>query len=437
MSVTFNLPDLGEGLPEAEIVTWHVSEGQRVDVDQPLLSVETAKAVVDVPSPYTGRIVRLHARPGDTVETGKPLVDFDLPAQDAPARPAASQDASGAAPSNQGMVVGHMASRSEEFVDRAIVGTSRRSAQDRGRVRAAPAVRMLAKRLGVELSACKATGRHGLISVDDVLALTTLSKQRSPAVAGLTDADRLRGPRKAMAQSMSLSRDEIAMCTIFDDADIDVWKGRDDITVRLIRAIVAGVKAEPGLNALFDPAGPARKVMEHVHLAMAVDTSEGLLVPVLRDVGTQSAQQLRAALDDIKVRTRNRTVTPEEMRDYTFTLSNFGTLAGRYATPLVVPPTVAILGAGKIQRDVVAGATAPEIHIRLPLSLTFDHRCITGGEACRFLAAVLADLQKANLQRSPNRRKARTRVVIPFWCGVMRVILLRYAPHQQFAVWRH
>ena len=393
MSVTFNLPDLGEGLPEAEIVTWHVAEGQRVDVDQPLLSVETAKAVVDVPSPYSGRIVRLHARPGDTVETGKPLVDFDLPAQSAAASSDQSPVTSHQSLPNQGMVVGHMASRNEEFVDRAIVGSSRRAARDR--VRAAPAVRMLAKRLGVELSACRATGRHGLVSVDDVLAVANVSnKQRTPAVAGLTDADRLRGPRKAMSQSMSLSRDEIAMCTIFDDADIDVWKGRDDITVRLIRAIAAGAKAEPSLNALFDPAGPARKVMEHVDLAIAVDTDGGLIVPVLRDVGAKSSQQLRAALDDIKQRTRNRTIAPEEMRDYTFTLSNFGTLAGRYATPLVVPPTVAILGAGKLQRDVVAGVSAPEIHVRLPLSLTFDHRCITGGEACRFLAAVIADLQQ-------------------------------------------
>ena len=390
MSITFNLPDLGEGLPEAEIVTWHVSEGQRVDVDQPLLSVETAKAVVDVPSPYSGQIVRLHAQPGDTVQTGKPLVDFDLPSSDQ------SVVTSHQSPSNEGMVVGHMASRSEEFVEHAIVGRSRPATRDR--VRAAPAVRMLAKRLGVELAACKATGRHGLISVEDVLAVADLAKtrQRAPAVAGLTDADRLRGPRKAMAQSMSLSRDEIAMCTIFDDADIDVWKDRDDITIRVIRAIAAGVKAEPSLNALFDPAGPSRKLIDAVHLAIAVDTGEGLLVPVLRDVGNQSPSQLRAMLNDVKERTRSRSITPEEMRDYTFTLSNFGTLAGRYATPLVVPPTVAILGAGKLQRDVVAGATAPEIHVRLPLSLTFDHRCITGGEACRFLAAVIADLQQPN-----------------------------------------
>jgi 2-oxoisovalerate dehydrogenase E2 component (dihydrolipoyl transacylase) len=398
MSVTFNLPDLGEGLPEAEIVSWHVQEGQQVTIDQPLVSVETAKAVVDVPSPYSGTIVRLHARPGDTVETGKPLVDFELPSHAAAAAVPARIDTSPSEQptAGQGMVVGHMATRNEELVDHAIVGRSRRAYRDRNRVRAAPAVRMLAKRLGVDLSSCQATGRHGLISVDDVLARATPVKpqRRTPAVAGLTDADKLRGPRKAMAQSMSLSRDEIAMVTIFDDADVDAWHATGDITVRLIRAIVAGVKAEPALNALYDPSVPARKLMEQVHLALAVDTSDGLIVPVLRDVGSQSAKELRARLDDIKQRSRSRSITPEEMRDYTFTLSNFGTVAGRYATPLVVPPTVAILGAGKLQRDVVAGAHAPEIHVRLPLSLSFDHRCITGGEALRFLAAVLEDLQR-------------------------------------------
>lgn len=400
---TFNLPDLGEGLPEAEIVAWHVKEGDQIAVDQPMLSVETAKAVVDVPSPYTGKITRLHAKPGDTVQTGKPLVDFDLPSSGA--APAARPD------TGQGMVVGHMASSSEEFVDRAIVGGTRRNRTER--LRAAPAVRMLARRLKVELSACKATGRHGLISVDDVLACANLGASQTRtstiAVPGLTDADKLRGPRKAMAHSMSLSRDEIAMCTIFDDADIDVWKDQGDITIRVIRAIVAGVRAEPGLNALFDArgpsaelpsaelrTGPSRKLMDNIDLAIAVDTPDGLIVPVLRDVANQSPEQLRTALNDIKERTRSRTVTPEQMRDYTFTLSNFGTMAGRYATPLVVPPTVAILGSGKLQRDVVAGATAPEIHVRLPLSLTFDHRCITGGEACRFLGAVIADLQKPN-----------------------------------------
>jgi pyruvate dehydrogenase E2 component (dihydrolipoamide acetyltransferase) len=400
---TFNLPDLGEGLPEAEIVAWHVKEGDRIELDQPMLSVETAKAVVDVPSPYSGTIVKLHAKAGETVQTGGPLVDFDLPAGAARASATSSAHATAAATqasatAGQGMVVGHMATSNEDFVDRAIVGGTRRGI--RGRVRAAPAVRMLAKRLNVQLSACAATGRHGLISMDDVLACANIGAARNrapaPVVIGLTDADRLRGPRKAMSASMSLSRDEVAMCTIFDDADIEPWAGRGDITARLIRAIVAGARAEPGLNAWFDPAGPSRKVIEQVNLAIAVDTREGLIVPVLKDVGAQSPEQLRDALNGLKVRTRERTVAPQEMRDYTFTLSNFGTMAGRYATPLVVPPTVAILGAGKLQRDVVAGVSAPEIHTRLPLSLTFDHRCITGGEACRFLAAVIEDLARSD-----------------------------------------
>jgi 2-oxoisovalerate dehydrogenase E2 component (dihydrolipoyl transacylase) len=349
-----------------------------------MLSVETAKAVVEVPSPYAGTIVRLHAQPGDTVQTGKPLVEFELAA--------GSQPSARTAPSSEGMVVGHMASSDEELIDRAILGTDRRRGS--GKVRAAPAVRILAKRLGVELATCKATGRHGLVSVDDVLARANVGGVRAVAVEGITDADKLRGPRKAMALSMATSRDEVAMCTVFDDADIEAWHGRGDITARLIRAIVAAVRAEPGLNAWFDPAGPARKLMQEIHLAIAVDTSDGLIVPVLRDVGNHSPGRIRELLDEMKTRTRSRTVAPEEMRGYTFTLSNFGTMAGRYATPLVVPPTVAILGAGKLQRDVVAGAAAPEIRTRLPLSLTFDHRCITGGEACRFMAALLDDLRQ-------------------------------------------
>jgi 2-oxoisovalerate dehydrogenase E2 component (dihydrolipoyl transacylase) len=393
---TFNLPDLGEGLPEADIVSWHVVEGDQVVIDQLMLSVETAKAIVEVPSPYTGRIVRLHAKTGDTVQTGRPLVDFDLPAGTKVDKPVANghADVGAKAPDGQGMVVGHMPSSDEEFIDRAVAGGSRRGVRDR--VRAAPAVRMLAKRLNVQLNACRASGRHGLITVDDVLALSNVGTARArttmPSVPGLTDADRMRGMRKAMANSMSLSRDEVAMCTVFDDADIEAWVDRKDITARLIRAIVAGVKAHPGLNALFDPAGPSHKIMPNIDLAIAVDTADGLIVPVIRDAGSQSAEQLRASLNDLKERTRARTVSPEEMRDYTFTLSNFGTMAGRYATPLVVPPTVAILASGRLQRDVVAGATAPEIHTRIPLSLTFDHRCITGGEACRFLGAVIADL---------------------------------------------
>ena len=129
-----------------------------------------------------------------------------------------------------------------------------------------------------------------------------------------------------------------------------------------------------------------------VDIAMAVDTPDGLLVPVVRDVAGKDAAQLRADINRIKKATHERTVAPAEMRDYTITLSNFGMMAGRYATPVVVPPTVAILATGGIRHDVIAVMGGVEVHRRIPLSLTFDHRCVTGGEACRFLAAVIADL---------------------------------------------
>ena len=142
--------------------------------------------------------------------------------------------------------------------------------------------------------------------------------------------------------------------------------------------------------------GRRRQLEGRVDIAIAVDTPDGLIVPVIRRVEQKSAEQLRDDLDSIKTKTRARTVAPEEMKDFTFTLSNFGMMAGRYATPVVVPPTIAILGAGGVRHDVVPVLGGIETHRRIPLSLSFDHRCATGGEACRFLAGVIGDLQRAS-----------------------------------------
>ena len=396
---TFNLPDLGEGLPEAEIVNWHVTEGQDIKTDELLVSVETAKAVVEVPSPYTGKIVKLYAKAGEIVETGKPLVDFELSgdAGNAAAEPVAQGSENSR---DSGTVVGSMPTSDEVLVETAIAGGSRK--RKGNRVKAAPAVRALAKRLGVDLARVPATGKNGLVTADDVRNFQAAPAAVSPPPAAparpsivVGEADPLRGPRRVMAQSMALSRDEIANCTLFDDADIHNWIRKDGFTVRIIRAVCAGVRAEPGLNALFDAATTSRKVMEHIDLAMAVDTPDGLIVPVLRRVDTKDAARLRDDLDQLKQATRNRTVAPKDMKDFTFTLSNFGMMAGRYATPVIVPPTVAILGTGGVRHDVVAVMGGIEVHRRIPLSLTFDHRCNTGGEACRFLAAVIGDLERA------------------------------------------
>lgn len=402
---TFNLPDLGEGLPEAEIVAWHVAEGDSVATDELLLSVETAKAVVEVPSPYTGRIARLHAGVGDVVATGAPLVDFEEAgsaqgdgkagkkgdsAQPQAAEPEGRQDA--------GTVVGKMTSGTDVVEETAIAGSSRR--RGKGRVKATPAVRAQAKRLGIDLAGVTASGKNGQVTIGDLERAQKTEKpaarpRPAPASTPRGEAEPLRGPRRAMAQSMAQSRDQVALCTIFDDADIHEWIVKRDFTARILRALVAGCRAEPGLNGFFHADSGSRQVESRIDVAMAVDTEDGLIVPVIRNLGELGLDEIRDAVERLKKATRERTVSPQDMVDYTITLSNFGMLAGRYATPLMVPPTVAIIGTGKLQHDVVAVMGGIEVHRRIPLSLSFDHRCITGGEACRFLAAMIADLEKA------------------------------------------
>jgi len=395
---TFNLPDLGEGLPEAEIVTWHIKEGDSIKVDQPMVSVETAKAVVEVPSPYAGVVAKLHAQEGDIVATGAPLIDFsDGPAVADTAPPPPAAEVPPAQNDSAATVVGNMPTGGGLIEETAIAGGKGR--RKKARVKATPSVRTEARRLGIDLSDVQATGRNGQVTSNDLASFTsnTKSSARPPAsregmAPGRTDA--LRGPRRAMAQSMARTRDEVAVCTIFDDADINDWINKRDFTARMLRSIVAGCTAEPRLNGFFDAERLSHQIESRVDIAMAVDTEDGLIVPVIRNVEEKSLNELRTAVAAIKQATIDRTVSPQNMVNYTITLSNFGMLAGRYASPLMVPPTIAILGSGKLQHDVVAVMGGIEVHRRIPLSLSFDHRCVTGGDACRFLAAVIKDLEK-------------------------------------------
>ncbi|NOX67831.1 MAG: 2-oxo acid dehydrogenase subunit E2 [Gammaproteobacteria bacterium] len=392
---TFNLPDLGEGLPEAEIVEWHVAEGDTVSVDDPLVSVETAKAVVDVPAPQSGIVAKLHAAAGDVVLTGAPLVDFtantkggESPAKQTPASPSAAAT-----------VVGNMPTGDKVVKETAIAGGRHR--RKTGRVKATPSVRAEAKRLNINLVEVTPSGKNGQITIADLTDYQLNQQkmrdhkpplQRTSLPTGQAEA--LRGARRVMAQSMTQYRNEVAGCTIFDDADINDWLNKKDFTARVLRAMVAGCIAEPALNGFYAPESMSHQKESRVDIAMAVDTPDGLIVPVIRNVEAMSVDQIRTAVASVKQATLERTVAPQDMVNYTITLSNFGMLAGRYATPLMVPPTVAILGIGKLQHDVVAVMGGIEVHRRMPLSLTFDHRCVTGGDACRFLAAVIQDLSK-------------------------------------------
>jgi pyruvate dehydrogenase E2 component (dihydrolipoamide acetyltransferase) len=363
---TFTLPDLGEGLQEAEIVSWHVSVGDHVVADQPLLSVETDKAVVEIPAPQAGVITALHGKPGDIVRIGAPLAEFD-----------------GEDMRDTGAIVGTLPKREEPKP----AEPNRPGAARAGK--ATPAVRAQAKRLGIDVASMTGTGPDGAITAADVKRAAGEERGESAAVP-------LRGVRRAMAVNMEKSGAEVVPATVTDEADVHDWADGTDITMRLVRAIATACQAQPALNAWYLGRDDGRRLHDHVDLGIAMDTEDGLFVPVLRDVGGRDADDLRSGLDAMRADVKARTVPAEELRGQTITLSNFGMFGGRHAALVVVPPQVAIIGAGKIYEDVVGRGGKPAVRRMLPLSLTFDHRGVSGGEAARFLAALKGDLEKTD-----------------------------------------
>ena len=439
---TFLLPDLGEGLPDAEVVSWHVQEGQDVELDQPLVAMETAKAVVDVPSPYTGKLIKCYGQPGDIIETGHGLADFQLadgpqrseavdtghhhgaakpapapapaetaaaPASAPAAEAEAAKPASKASEDDGGTVVGAMESSNRVVAERAVALFG---------VKAVPAVRALAKKLGVDLARVAATGPDGSVSLADVkqaaaagtariedasppaaatppvAAPSSPAAEAKPVASGQPEA--LRGVRRNMARIMAESHASVVPTVLFDDADIHAWGAGQDVTLRLIRALVYASAQEPALNAHFDMNKGERTLHRRVDVGLAVDTEDGLFVPAIRDCQDQDSRGLRASIERIREQVRLRQIPATELRDYTVMLSNFGMYAGRYATPVLVPPCVAILAAGRLRHQATPVMGGIESHRVIPLSLCFDHRACTGGEAARFLAALMHDLALAS-----------------------------------------
>ena len=373
----FKLPDLGEGLAEAELREWLVDVGDDVAVDQAVVSVETDKAVIEIPSPRAGRIAKLYGQPGDMIATGATLLAF----HDGDEEAASTEEVP--AKKDAGAVVGAI-----ERGDRVLRESAGGGRSGRHSVRAMPAVRALARKHGVDLAVVTPTGPDSLITSQDVERAARTLQEAGPI-------ERLRGVRRAMARAMTVAHEEVADVTLSDDADIHDWAEEEDITLRLLRAIVAGCQAEQALNAWYDSHAVGRRLRSSVDVGIAVETDDGLFVPVLRNVAERTPEDLRAGLEALKRDVRNRSIPAAELRGHSFILSNFGRFGGKYANPIVLPPAVAILGAGRVHDAVVAHRGKPAVRRQLPLSLTFDHRAATGAEASRCLMAIVQDLAQA------------------------------------------
>ncbi len=417
----FYLPDLGEGLEEAELIEWSIEVGQRVQENDVLAKMETAKALVEVPSPRDGVIAALHGKPGQAIKVGAPLVSYKAedpavatepePQSAAPAKvpvdPAPEQR-------DAGTVVGTL-------------GEAPATATN-GKPLAAPAVRKLARDLGVEIDHLTGTGIGGRITEQDVRAAagpsaatvtTSTAPEAAPRrpLATTTPAKShegdqripFRGVRRTIAEHLRYSVTHAVHFTVMDEADVtdlDVLRRKlvaaSNEKISFLPFVASAVcrvlTGQRGalfarLNSTVDD--DTQEIVQHaaIHLGIATDTDSGLMVPVIRDAHRMGVLEINRRIAELAQSARDRTLTPAKLSGSTFTISNFGSFAGRFGTPIINYPEAAILAVGRAREGVVARNGMIGVGKLLPLSLSADHRVIDGATAATALAKIIDLLQ--------------------------------------------
>lgn len=437
MSGTFMLPDLGEGIHEAEILSVRIQVGDRVKEGDIVLEVETDKAIVELPSPNTGTVAEVHVQPGDRIQVGHPLLSFQQ--EGAP-----STDQEGGPSMEPTPSAAHSAAAKAAAV---ADGASRRPSDGgskKGVVPASPATRRLALELGVALDQVVPSGPEGLVTAADVRAFaekgaagagvslpdaamaaapgregsTAMAPGRlltSPSNVSLPDfskwgpvrREKMNAVRRATARQMTLSWSQIPHVNSQDFVDISQLESfREEyhekhgekgvkltLTTFALKAIATALKTYPRFNASLDIATEEIVIKDYYHIGIAVDTEDGLIVPVIRDVDRKSIVEIAEELADLVQRTRSRKTKLEEMQGGSFTITNAGALGGGYFAPIINFPEVAIMGFGQARRQPVVRETSPGNfnvvpRMMLPMILSIDHRVLDGADAIRFLEKV-------------------------------------------------
>jgi pyruvate/2-oxoglutarate dehydrogenase complex dihydrolipoamide acyltransferase (E2) component len=373
----FKLPDLGEGLTEGEIARWLVSEGQEIAEDDPLVEVQTDKTTVEIPSPAAGKVARILVGEGEVVAVGTVLVVIgEAGGHDGGAAPPADEDQPRAEPAAPVPAVSQ--------------GESTGRGQT-GRVRATPLVRRMAEELGVELAAVEATGPQGRVTEEDVRRAAT-AEGMSLGQAAEGRREPLRGVRRLVAEHMARAHREVPPVTWVEECDfanVDLKR----LVPTTLKAVAESLKEHPELNARLDR--DEIVYLDRYDLGVAVQTDQGLVVPVVRGCDERSVDELEAEVARLAEAAREGKLKPEELRGSTFTVTSAGKLGGLLTTPIVNHPEVAILSVGRIaDRPVVRDG---EIQIRPvgTIAITFDHRVIDGARAAEFGLAVIARLESS------------------------------------------
>ena len=431
----FNVPDLGEGLEEAEIVEWKVAEGDSVELNQPLVEVNTAKALVEIPSPYAGTISKLHGTDGEVVKVGEPLVTFEVADQPA------EEPSEGGGPKREAVLVGYgVDEEAKPKRRRRLRPPGERKApaaraepaeaptartRTRG-VRATPPVRRLAREQGVDLASIEGTGPDGRITRDDVLRVAgpapggevraeegiaqgegrarAPSGARAEAPPGQDRRVPMKGVRRLIAQKMERSWREIPHVTTFHPADATwVEQLRRELTEEsgtkvsglavIVRALVEVLREHPALNSTYDAGAEEIVLRASYHVGIAADTDRGLMVPVVRDVDRKGIVTVAQEMADLVGRARAGKAAPDDLTGSTITVTNYGVFGSQAGTPIINFPEAAILGVGTVrpQPTVVDGRVAPRSTVTLALS--FDHRILDGADADRAMQDLVGLLQ--------------------------------------------
>ena len=434
MATEFTLPDLGENIASGDVVTVFVSEGDVIKPGQALLEVETDKAVIEVPCPPGGQIAKVLVKKGETVKVGQPLVLLDAAGATAPAaKPAAAapQPAAAAAPAvpqpaaaapkpavEPAPVAAAVAANGKSAPPVAPAAEPAPAAATETVEPAGPAVRRLARELGVDLARVRGSGPAGRIVREDVITAVrqaSAAPARSRPESTATERDdwgpirreQMSRMRKTIAANMVRSVSTIPHLTNFDDADVtelerlrkesatEYAKSNLKLTALafVIKAVSLSLRQHPAINATIDPDKGEIVYKDYVNIGLAVDTPRGLVVPVLRDCDQLSIPQIAQAIAETADKAKNAQYAVEDLRGGTFTISNLGAVGGAYSTPIINWPEVAILLLGRSRNMPVVHEDRIESRLMMPLSFSYDHRLVDGAMAARFLNEVIGFLE--------------------------------------------
>ena len=358
MAHSFKLPDLGEGLTEGEVARWLVAEGQEVAEDDPLVEIQTDKATVEIPSPYAGTVLEILVAEGEVAPVGAVLVVIGEAGEEV-----SGDTREAAAPA---------------------VSTAARSAPPAPRVSATPLVRKVAQELGVDLASVTGTGPGGRITDEDV---------RTAAGEGAAAEGRrepLRGVRRVIAEHMSRAHREVPPVTWVEECDFE-GVPLERLLATVVGAVAKALPEFPELNARFD--GDAIVYLDRYDIGVAVQTEQGLVVPVVRGADARSLDDLGAEIARLAEGARAGTLAPEELRGSTFTVTSAGKLAGLFQTPIVNHPEVAILSIGRVAPRAVVRDGGVVVRTTGTIAITFDHRVVDGARAAAFGLEVIRRIE--------------------------------------------